>query len=87
MNKNHRGILAHKSLEVFGAQNYKVGDFTMPNDTSVYLHLEKRKNIYEPFDLVRHNNHLSFPAPHTKPIKKFTPQNEGFWTLGSGMCN
>jgi hypothetical protein len=87
MNKHHRGVLAHQSLEVFGAQNYKVGDFSMPNDTSLTLHLEKTKQIFQPFDLVRHHNHLSFPAPHMKPIKEYTPQNDGFWTIGTGMCN
>lgn len=88
-NKHHRGVLAHPSLEGSGEQKYNVNHTAsqLSYDTSSALHLEKLKPVFQPFDLVRHHNHLSFPAPHSKPVKEYNPQSGGFWTVGTGMCN
>lgn len=42
---------------------------------------------YQPFDRYRHCSHMAgFPAAQTLPIKGFTPQNGGFWQVGTGLC-
>ena len=77
MPKKHLGVQPHHKNKSWGANPFNHDPSTVPQESPLALLLKKNIPEYQPFDVVRHHNHMG--TPYAQLNLAHVPDVFGFW--------